>query len=86
MAQTMLKFIMIELLFAVILAQASNINSTVAATLNTSAADIRFIGSNRIEALQLNTLTDVNGSTLTNFQLSYFSRGAPNNLKVFRIN
>lgn len=55
------------------------INSTVLFTLNDLTADANFIGSKRIESLQLSTTTLANSSTVTVFSLNFFNRTSPNN-------
>jgi hypothetical protein len=59
------------------------INTTVAVMLNSSQVDGRFIGSKRIESLELMTVPgNATANLSTNFKLSYYNRNAPNNRSV----
>lgn len=60
------------------------INSTNLFKLNFSAADNKFIGSDRIENLDLIPVT-VNSTNYTNFRINFFNRSQTTNLQNFTI-
>ncbi len=62
------------------------LNTSIVAVLNSSVNDNRFIGSKRLESLQLSLLPLVNNVSSTNFKLISFNRNAPNNVQVFELN
>jgi hypothetical protein len=56
------------------------INLTNLFTLNYSTVDNRFIGSERLENLDLSVIT-VNSTTYTNFRINFFNRSLATNLQ-----
>jgi hypothetical protein len=62
------------------------LNTSIVAVLNSSMNDNRFIGSKKLESLQLTLLPPVNNVSSTNFKLISFNRNAPNNVQVFEVN
>lgn len=52
--------------------------------LNNSAADSRYIGSKRIESLEISRLT-VNATLRSMFKINFFNRSAPNNLNNYNV-